>query len=307
MKNLINYFYDFNISDLRNLNDSYIFNFNNRTYIFNKIEYDFDSKSFIEILKTLHFIPQLHTIILNRNNELITGDENNYYIMLKVNIDYNTSIDFDNIISLCNYYTNLKSYQSSGFEWITLWSKKIDYLEFYMGNKDNISDEIKCIFNYYIGMGENAINYIKNAVNEFRVTDKDGLGLCHKRIRTEYTLYELYNPLNIVIDHKTRDIAEYLKACFVSANYDHRFINEIILKLDLSEFGYNILIGRLLFPTFFFDMMDEYENKSVSVNQVLEIYNRTSEYEKFLNTIFLLIKKNKNINLVNVLWLNQSN
>jgi len=52
MKNLINYFYDFNISDLRNLNDSYIFNFNNRTYIFNKIEYDFDSKSFIEILKT---------------------------------------------------------------------------------------------------------------------------------------------------------------------------------------------------------------------------------------------------------------
>ena len=64
-----------------------------------------------------------------------------------------------------------------------------------------------------------------------------------------------------------------------------------------------LLFGRLLFPTFFFDMFDKYEDNKLDNKKLISIYNKTTEYEAFLHNVYLIIKKRNNI--ISVPWLNK--
>ena len=174
-----------------------------------------------------------------------------------------------------------------------------------MDTKDNIDDNIKSIFNYFIGLGENAINYIKKTFEDERATESDNLTLCHNRITTNYTLYDLYNPLNIIVDHMSRDVAEYLKSLFYTRKYNIHKIEYIIKKANLSNFGSRLLLGRIIFPTFFFDLLDDCEINNFSSDEIIDVYNRTSEYEKFIFMVYSTITNNKKNAIPNVYWLNK--
>ena len=47
------------------------------------------------------------------------------------------------------------------------------------------------------------------------VTFNGQVSVSHKRIGKNSTLYDLYNPLNLIIDYKARDAAEYFKDLFI--------------------------------------------------------------------------------------------
>ncbi len=306
MRNVINYYYNFDIYNLRKIKDNYFLNFKNNLYLFWKVDYKIDISYVQELLKSIQFIPEFHTIILNRDNQILTFDGNDYYVLLKINIKYNKIVSIDDLLKLNS--VNVLSKQIgkfSKFNWIELWSKKIDYLEYYMDTKDNIDDNIKSIFNYFIGLGENAINYIKKTFEDERATESDNLTLCHNRITTNYTLYDLYNPLNIIVDHISRDVAEYLKSLFYTRKYNLHKIEYIIKKANLSNFGSRLLLGRIIFPTFFFDLLDDYEINNFSSDEIIDVYNRTSEYEKFIFMVYSTITNNKKNAIPNVYWLNK--
>lgn len=303
MKNVINYYYNFDIINLRKYNNNFIFEFNNKTYLFYYVEEDTDINYALKIYNTFKNNILLHEFIPNRDKKMITFSGTGNYILLKLNIKYNSIISFDNINEFL-IRTNIDNYLKdlNKFDWVNMWSRKIDFLEYYMNEKDNVKDEIKIIFNYFIGIGENAINYIKKAYeldSDFR--NNKYLRLCHRRLNLDYTSIDLFNPFNLIVDHESRDIAEYLKSLFINAEYDYNKICEIIKKTTLSKSGYMFLLGRVMFPTFFFDNMPKDDFNS---NDILKLYDYTISYERFINMIYNCIKKTKNINIPSIIWLN---
>lgn len=303
MKNLINYYYGFDLIHLRNVDNNYYFSYKNNNYCFYRVVNN-EFKYELNLLNKLKGNPYIHTVVLNKENQILTYDGKFYYILFRINLKQDRKIEVDDILAFKEFTLGYDLKEFSMFNWVEMWSKKIDYIEYYINNKDNITSEIKCIFNYFIGMGENAILYVKYAMTQ---SEKDSISdfiiLSHKRIEYDYTLSELYNPLNFIVDYSVRDIAEYLKSLFYNKKYTDNKIDEIIKKTNYSKFGYIMLISRILFPTFFFDLLDECDQKEFSYDSVMQIYDYVSEYEKFIIYIFYSITEIKKVSLPEISWL----
>lgn len=296
MKNIINYYYNFNITNLRNISENFYFNYKNNLYIFYLISYKVNINYTINLMNNIILDNNFHQILKNRNDEILTFDGTNYYVLMKVNIKYNRNINIIDLLLFSTIPLNIKNKGGNlkSQNWVEMWTKKIDYLEYYINNKESVSDEIKSCFNYFVGLGENAIEYVKKTLEgEKNVNIK--MVISHNRISSNYTLYDLYNPLNLIIDYNSRDISEYLKELFYSKSYNDKKIIEIVDKINMNEFEYKMLYGRLLFPTFFFDLFDNVEIKNLNSNYLISIYNRAREYEIFLNIIFNRIRLKYNI------------
>ena len=144
-------------------------------------------------------------------------------------------------------------------------------------------------------MAENAIMYIRNCFNENN--DSDDIVLSHKRITNK----EFNSPINLIVDHRSRDISEYLKYLFFNNNYDYIKISQYLQKLNLNNYMYRLLYGRMLFPTFYFDKYDDIVNKNESEKEILIILKRVEAYEDFLKNIYSIINQNTAIKKVD--WL----
>ena len=177
-------------------------------------------------------------------------------------------------------------------DWIKLWENKIDYYEYhikYVGN----SNELKESFDYYIGMGETAISYLKYNLEQ----KNENLVISHKRVNKN----DYHNPINITIDYRVRDIAEYLKEYIIYDNQNKIDIEKLFEKLELSRNEYILLYGRLLFPSYYFDMYDKIINKQSTNYELNKIIINIEKYEQFLSNIYLLI--NRKVNIPKVNWI----
>ena len=122
---------------------------NNKEYVLYQIN---DPKRIIEINEILNNKTEYYKIIKNINHEIITTYQNNYYVLLEINNNY--QIQSSNIILNNKDYSN---YQINQSNWVYLWSKKNDYYESITINNIYIKETI----NYYIGLAENAIEFIR--------------------------------------------------------------------------------------------------------------------------------------------------
>ena len=123
------------------------------------------------------------------------------------------------------------------------------------------------------------------------------------RRRVDLVSYHFYNPLNLVIDHKSRDVAEYFKYLFVNNIYDYDNIKEIIEKLNYSTYQYSLLMSRLLFPSFYFDVYESIINDVKREMEIVDIIKRTAEYEEYLYNIYRFINEKKSI--LKIDWLDK--
>lgn len=230
---------------------------NNKEYILYQIN---DPKRIIEINEILNNKTEYYKIIKNINNEIITIYQNNYYVLLEINNNY--QIQSSNIILNNKDYSN---YQINQSNWVYLWSKKNDYYESITINNIYIKETI----NYYIGLAENAIEFIK--YNDI-YTDRLFICNCNKN--------DLYNPLNIVLDCKEREVGEVIKKEF--------FYNEISIeniKNELKNYNIKKVIARLLYPNYYFDIVDEFINSKVDENKIKNILSKQSKYEELIRKI----------------------
>ena len=62
-----------------------------------------------------------------------------------------------------------------------------------------------------------------------------------------------------------------------------------------SFYGMNLLVARILYPSFYFDKYDEIVNEEAQESSILKITSRIDEYEKYLQDIFSYLKKYYNI------------
>ena len=295
MKNLIEYYYGLNIENLRTYGEEYLFNSNKKLYLFYNIKNTDNVENMLNVLK-MYKNRYFHTPILNKERKIITYDGEGYRILFLINILHNKTIDYKDILLFTK--NNFIYFSDSIFIWEKMWREKVDFLENYIEKKDNINYLFKPLCYYYIGLAENSIKYLK----KIHVLKTFNSCICHKRIHYNDTLIELYNPINFIIDNQCRDICEYLKSvCDSTIKVD---FYQIVQSLNFSIYEIQLMIARLLFPSYFFDKLDLYNNEKMSTTDILNLYNYTTNYEVFLSEIIKIIKKNRNIYIPNIKWLN---
>lgn len=300
MKNFINYYYNFNISNIHRYNGKYFFTYDNSYYMFRPCEeiiYDIDNLSKLtnELRKTNLYY---HQFIYNKEQKLVTFFENRPYVLLKSNVNPQMTISIFDIKG--NDYTKINKENKSlnRFDWIFLWEKKIDYFEKIFFNQKKRYHTILESFNYFVGMAENAILYVREAMMNEKMEEFDQLVVSRKRFNKNMTLVDFYDPTNLIIDHKSRDIAEYIKCYFWTDEYDIKLIEDYFNYVNLSNLGAHLLFGRLLFPSFYFDALEELLITG-NYNSIYSIESRIDEYEKYISEIYQILKTHYNIHEIN--------
>ena len=156
------------------------------------------------------------------------------------------------------------------------------------------------IFNYYIGVGETAILYLKKAISNQK-NSSSSLVASHRRISINTTLYDYYDPTNIIVDYPSRDIAEYVKSAIINKCFDINEFDNYIEKTKFQKFELQLLFARLMFPTFFFDYIEENTN----INEK-KLKNEIEKYEFDLCNINMLLSKKYDIETVDWIYKNKA-
>lgn len=323
LKNTINYFYNIIADNIHQTKKYYYFDYYNNHYIL--ISYSGDP-NLLSTIYNLHLTLlrqgiYVHQIILNNNKNIATIINGTPYILLKTQY-YIGKINFDTIlawsnISLNNNYSNHNNWilHNSNTHFIitknnlqnsklernnigNLWATKNDYLEYQISQLGNKYNLLKNSFSYYIGLGETAISLINTITNNQPKT------ICHKRIKKDDTIFDFYNPLNIIIDVKTRDIAEYIKTDFFSNTSKiniNKNLNKFLHNNQLTPKEHITFLARMLYPTYYFDLFEEIISGKESEEKIKKITTLSSEYEILLRNLYKYYRKT--INIEPIEWL----
>lgn len=297
MKETINYYYNLNPNKINKIFDYYYFYINNELYYFviydRKIDdinaiYDFNRKMISSNIL-------VNEIINNKDSSVVTYVNKIPYILMKIYVNINKNITLAEI----SYLSNSKILYSNNLmrsNWALLWIRKIDYLEYHHEHNYQKYPLLSSSFDYFIGLSENAISYLNNTIKNMSPDDSDIGVISHDIINIDDTIYSLYNPLNIIIDHKARDLAEYIKNSFFNDNFAiFEELDEYFKYNYFSFYGINLLVARILYPSFYFDRYDEIVNEKIQESSILKITSRIDEYEKYLQDVFNYLKKYYNI------------
>lgn len=292
MKNAINYFYNFNIGNLRMIGDDYYFNYKTKNFKFQYLTEEYYDYNMILKLNNLMLKnnKSFYQIIFNKTNEIITQINNKRYVLLLENFNSDRVFDLFDVLN-----TNITVNSNNKIEWIKLWEKKIDYFEMYLNHNKGRYLNLNKFVNYFIGMGENAILYAKNALNDTipKLCDKNVIS--HKRINLDSSYKDLYNPLFLVIDHPSRDISEYFKEIYFKDSLQVLKINEYLEQISFSEYGVRLLIARMLFPSFFFDNFEKLVDSKINDVEITRVIDKMCGYEKYIFKILKMLSKKYNV------------
>lgn len=238
-------------------------------------------------------------IILNRDHQVLTSIKEKYYVLLQLSPVHNLSYLTYHHIKQENPVLSIDKMQSLlRNDWKKLWSTKVDYFEYQMSHLGRKYPLLLASLPYFIGLAENAISYLEEANREKRERPK--LVISHKRVGCHTTFLDYYNPLELVIDEKARDVSEYLKSLF----WEERVldVNSYIDSLSFSKYEFQLLYARLLFPCFYFDCYERVVFGKEDEKTIRSITDRMEEYEYFLFQVYKSIAKR--VSIAPVAWLN---
>lgn len=289
MNEYIEYYYGFSKIDLTRLKDCYYFIYNNDSYYFCKLTRTEDELKEILLLTKENNL--IYKIVSNINREYVTHIYDSNYILLKCN--NSTRINgYQYILSQKNKL--FEKYAIDRSDWVNLWSKKIDNVEHtvnFIGRKYPI---IRKSVWYYIGLSEIAIIYMRRVLDKNKNRYKV---ISHIRMSD----IDIFNPQNLIIDFEGRDIAEYLKYTYFH-NYDKRLkiVDNFFNNRKFDKFLLQTIYGRLFFPTFYFDMLDDVVNGNVVESKLNYLIKSADDYEQYINYIYNVISTQKKI--PKVMW-----
>jgi spore coat protein YutH len=289
MKNIIYYYYNIKVDKINNSGNYYYFYYNN--YLFFLLIFDKEIKYSEDIYAlSKSIVPNImHSIIKNNKNEIITYIDNNPYVLLKINFSNSNKITIKEISD----FSHLKYFFNNNLlrdKWNILWSKKIDYLEYQINQVGRKYPVIVDSFSYFIGLAENAISYYKNTIDAYPKQTSNSYSISHDILSNNYL--DFYNPLNIIIDHKSRDIAEYIKLSFYNKNYNIFEELDVYFKNNFySEYDMRLLVARILYPSLYFNIYDSIINNLIKEEEITYITGNINEYENYLRDILIYLEK----------------
>lgn len=299
MKNIIEYYYNIKIDKLYNKDDYYYFTIYDTNYILKPYTTVLDRSNDLYKLNTiLSNNMNIDNIILNINNNPITSINNKDYILIRKSKE--PQITLINISNLANqntsYINDFKTLERNN--WEILWSNMIDYYEIQIKENEKKYPLIRESFDYYIGLTENAISYVVNTKNTIPKDISDNKVISHNTLEKS-----LIDPENIILDHKARDVAEYIKKAFYDNNQNiYTELDEYFKYNYYSQYGIQILFGRVLYPSYYFNIYDKVISNKVKEEELNKIISKNKKYELYIYNIYSYLKRYYNIPLPE--WLN---
>lgn len=295
MKNNIMYYYNLRIDNITQNNNNYYFTINNDNYCFTI--YTRDIKESNEIYKLNKYMLSsnilVHEIIPNKDNYVVTIINNIPYMLYKIYINKNKKLTINELTYLSNYTYQVDKILTRN-NWNILWSNKIDYFEYQINQMGKKYPILVDTFAYFTGLAENAISYVKYTTLETQIETSDNPVISHRKINN--TIQSLYNPLNIILDHKSRDIAEYIKLSFLNKNTNiYQELDSYFSNNYYSEYGLRLLYARIIYPSFYFDMYEQIIQGLRKESDLLNIVTLLDDYELYLKEMYYYLKKYHNI------------
>ena len=288
MKNAILYYYGIMPIDIHQINKIYKFYIAKDNYVLYPCKKTYEEIKeiymlHIEILKSGNYC---HQIVLNKNKEILTNINQDNYILLKTFVK-NRQITLNDIKVFSNIYINNSVYKKiQRTSWHKLWINKIDYLEYQISQFGKNYPIITESSDYYIGIVETCISLLVNIREETSF-----MTISHDRINQKYTLFDLYNPINFIIDHRVRDIGEYIKNNILNHNNIVNELNSYITSNNLSEYEIVLLFIRILYPSHYLDLCERIIDKKTQENELIKLLENVEMYEKNIKKIYHYIKR----------------
>lgn len=301
MKNIIEFYYNIRIDEIHNKDDYYFFVLNKNHYIFKPYFDDIDKT--LDIYKLNRLLSErtnIDNIILNRYGNPITKVNNSFYVLiLNKNKNRITLADISNMANISDI-NNQPLDKLERNNWEILWANKIDYFEMQVHENAKKYPLIRESFDYFIGLSENAISYLVNTKREVSPTIYDMKVISHNSLDNS-----LYDPLNIILDHKARDVAEYIKMSFFNNNLNiFKELEEYFHYNYYSIYGIRVLFARILYPSFYFDLYDGIISGKNDEKQLNMIIDKINDYEIYLYNVYLFLKRFYDIPMVD--WLKKT-
>lgn len=301
MKNAISYFYNLHPENIHQNDKQYKFSIGNNRYVFMPCYRSENEIKELQILSNSLLTQGIycHQIISNVNSSTVTNVNNIPYVLLQVYINEKRPITFNDLIWFANINFSDTNTILRRDNWFKLWTEKIDYFEYQVSQFGKAFPLIRESFSYFVGMAETGISFLKNTNTNYNKT----LSLSHGRIKSDSTLFDLYNPLNFIIDSKVRNICEYFKDNFFKTD-DDKLIDDFfyyISSINLTTSDYLLLYARLLFPTYYFDIYELIIHGYLDEKEILRVVQKIDKYEMFLKKLHDYLKQY--IEIPNIEWI----
>jgi spore coat protein YutH len=207
-------------------------------------------------------------------------------------------------------------------QWKGIWEKRLEQMEgvwnrlLFQTPDDEFEKMFVESFPYYMGLTENAIQYLVDTEIDDSPLETDSGTVCHERFtKRTWSGHYLKNPFEWVFDHRSRDLAEWTRERYFRniQTYDvevKQFFDEYQSVVPLSAFSWRLLYARLIFPLHYFECVENYyitrseQEKKLLEEQLAKILRQSTEYERFLAGFFQTSGAPiKRLNLPQLEWL----
>ncbi|MDF2947752.1 MAG: yutH [Bacillales bacterium] len=316
MREEIIYYYHVDPKDTVKLGNYNAFKLRNYFYFIIQTSYKEDD---IKTLKGMtDFMSSLgdHTVAIpqyNREGNLLSKVDNKNIVLLRTvrkQISDTRSIGYE----LAQFHQKGKYYQGDTGDfnrigtWKELWEKRLDTLEAHwlkiLNSKPTEQFDRVFIetFPYYLGLSENAIQYLVDCELDDEPNLFDAGTICSERFTSKSWGDKFYYkvPSEWIIDHPSRDLAEWIRSTYFQMENSEqeilKFLNEYEMVTPLTSFAWRLLYSRLLFPVHYFTTVENYymsSDKDVKfeyAEQLTNIIDSINNYEVFLGNFFKNIK-----------------
>lgn len=303
MKNILAYYYSLHPDEISHRDNKYFFEYLNSNYVFQLFDRPLtDVEPLYKINKKM--IEQnilVHEIIINNENKILTYVNNVPYVLMEIYINKDAGITLPEICHINNNSINIECDSAiARYDWVGLWEAKNDYFEAQINEIGKRYPNLCNYANYYIGLAENAITYVRNAMT---LKDEANFSICHKRIKQEDDLFSLYNPITLICDYRIRDICEYIKTMFFNGQDAYSLVIEYFENNYLSYKESLLFYGRLLYPSYFFDLHDDIVNNNLEENMIENVIVKSELYEKFLFDVYVFLTQLYNQYVPRIDWI----
>lgn len=299
MKNFIIYFYNIIPTTIKFGKNGYTFSDGNSNYY---LKENTRTREELNELYDLSYYArsfglQFHKIIPNIYGDILTYISNKEYILLEILINENKCIELKDLELLFNFQVDKKYKYILRNNWSKFWTERVDYIELKISEYKDINKKIISCIDYNIGLMEIAVQLLLEVQNNEKVIN-------HIRIKKNMTLLEFYDPSNLVLDTKSRNLCEY---------YRNIIDNDItsVIKIDLSNLNINekkLFFIRFLYNTTFFDLLSllDTEGETKRSEKILSKINKQIENIEINEEIIKKIYDKKFKNYFSIEWLKKT-
>jgi len=288
MKNIINYYYNLYPEVIKNRYGGFLFIVNNEKYLLTQVVGQAERIKYIYDLLIRVGIGN-YIIVNNQSAEYYSTHNHHEYILFRIRCIAEETMMIKDTINIPAPGKSL---------WSNMWSERINYYERQINELGQDKKTILQTVNYYIGLAENAITIANNYEKELNTGD---YALQHHRMHVPITKGDYFNPNNMLIDIRVRDAAEYVKSSFFNDAKTPDEYLYYLLSLSLDNKKANLLLARLLYPTYYFDLFDEIILGDRDEGELIGIINEVHKYERFLKAVYTQLSQR--FHMINIEWL----